>query len=103
MSSLSALLVLASLRAAAADASLRNGEEAVVLAKQACALTRFQMAEPMDVLAGAYAEAGRFDEATRVAEFALWFARATQRTALAPGVEQRLALYRQGKPFRRAD
>jgi Tfp pilus assembly protein PilF len=99
----SALLVLASLRAAAGDPSLRNGEEAVQLAKRACALTRYQIPEPLDVLAGAYAEAGRFDEAVRLADFTLWFARAAERTKLVPGAGQRLELYRQGKPFRRAD
>ena len=99
----SALLVLASLRAAAREPDLRDGAEAVRLARRACTLTRFQVPEALDVLAGAYAEAGRLEEAVRVGEVALWYARAAQREALAPGAAQRLELYRQGRPFRRAD
>jgi len=99
----SALLVLASLRAASPDPDLRNGAEAVQLAKRACAATRFQIPETLDVLAGAYAEAGRFDEAVRLGELTLWFARAAERTKLVPGAAGRLELYRKGQPFRRAD
>jgi hypothetical protein len=75
----------------------------VRIATQACAVTRFQIPEPLDVLAAAYAEAGRTGEAVRVGEFALWFARAAGRTALVDGLPQRLELYRRGQPFRRAD
>jgi len=103
MSAVSALFVLASVRASAKEPDLRDGEEAVAAARRACAVTRYQIPEPMDVLAGAYAEAGRFDEAVRLAEFTLWFAGAAERTDLVPGAEERLALYRQGKPFRRTD
>jgi tetratricopeptide (TPR) repeat protein len=103
MSAVSALLYLASVRAAERDPELRDGEEAVAVARKACAVTRYQIPEPMDVLAGAYAEAGRFDEAVRMGEFALWFARAAERTELIPGLERRVALYREGKPFRRSD
>jgi tetratricopeptide (TPR) repeat protein len=103
MSALSALFLLASVEASARDPDLRDGGEAVRNAKRACALTRYQMPEPLDVLAGAYAEAGRFDEAVRLAEFTLWFARAAARTELVRGAEERLELYRQGKPFRRPD
>jgi len=99
----STLMVLASVRAAASDPALRNGDEAMQLATRACSLTRFQIPEPLDVLAGAYAEAGRFDDAVRLSEFVVWFARAAEREKLIPGAQQRLELYKQGKPFRRAD
>ncbi len=98
-----ALVLLASLRAASPDPALRNGEEALRAARQACTATRYQIPEPLDVLAAAYAEAGRSEEAVRIGEFALWFARAAGRTKLVPGLEARLELYRQGRPFRRAD
>jgi len=100
---LSALLVLACLRASAAAPKLRNGEEAVALARRLCELSKFRTPETLDVLAGAYAEAGRFEEAVRTAEFTLWFARAVEREKLVPGVLARLELYRQGKPFRRVN
>ena len=100
---LSALLVLACLRASAADPKLRNGEEAVALARRLCEVSWFRTPETVDVLAGAYAEAGRFDEAVRMAEFTLWSARAARREKLIPGARARLELYRQGKPFRRVN
>ncbi len=103
MSAVSALLILSTLQASSNDAEVRNGLEAVQNARRACTLTRYQMPEPLDILAGAYAEAGRFDEAVRMAEFAAWFARAADKPVLALGAEQRLALYGQKKPFRRAD
>jgi tetratricopeptide (TPR) repeat protein len=101
MSAVSALLYLAAVRAAERDPSLRDGAEAVAVARKACAVTRYQIPEPLDVLAGAYAEAGEFDEAVRLADFALWFARAADRESLVPGLEERLELYRQGRPYRR--
>jgi len=100
---LPALLTLATLRASAGDPTLRNGREAVQLAKRASALTRFQVPETLDVLAGAYAESGRFDEAVRIAEFTLWFARNSERKKLIPGAQRRLDLYKRGKSFRRAN
>jgi len=100
---LSALLVLACLRASAADPKLRNGEEAVALARRLCQVSWFRTPETLDVLAGAYAEAGRFEDAVRMAEFTLWFARAVEKEKLIPGALARLELYKQGKPFRRAD
>ncbi|MGE5125328.1 MAG: tetratricopeptide repeat protein [Betaproteobacteria bacterium] len=99
----SSLFVLASLRAAAREADLRDGDEAVRLAKRVCAITRFQIPEALDVLAGAYAEAGRFEQAVQLARLTLWYARSAERTKLAAGAEQRLALYERGLPFRRAD
>lgn len=98
-----ALLVLASLRAAAREDDLRNGDEAVRLAKRACSLTRFQVPEALDVLAGAWAESGRFAEAVQVAQLTLWYARAAERPTLAPGAARRLELYESGRPFRRDD
>ena len=100
---MAALLVLASLRAAAREDDLRDGAEAVRLARRACTLTRFQIPEALDVLGGAYAEAGRFDEAVEVERLTVWYARAAGRTALAAGAAERLALYESGRPYRRAE
>ena len=99
----SALLVLASLRSAAREDAFRDGAEALRLARRACAQTRFQVPEALDVLAGALAESGRFEDAAEVGELTLWYARAAERTALASGAAARLELYRQRRPFRRAD
>jgi hypothetical protein len=59
--------------------------------------------EALDVLAGAWAEAGRFAEAVQVAQLTLWYARAAERPLLAPGAARRLELYEGGRPFRRDD
>jgi spermidine synthase len=53
-----------------------------------------------DTLAAAYAAAGRYDEAVRVAEQALRQVEAGGPPALAEQVRARLALYRAGRPYR---
>ncbi len=50
------------------DATFRNGPEAVRLAERACALAGRTAPEMLAALAAAYAEAGRFPEAIKVAE-----------------------------------
>jgi len=98
-----ALLVLGALRASAREDDLRDGGEAVRLAKRACALTRYQVPEALDVLAGAHAEAGRFDEAAELARLVAWYARSTGRGALADAADARRRLYEGRRPFRRDD
>jgi tetratricopeptide (TPR) repeat protein len=77
-----------------------NGAKAVKLAKLANQMTSYQQPEPLDALAAAYAEAGNFPEAISTAERAAELARASGRTDLAAEIQQRLALYRQGRPYR---
>ena len=99
---LPALLVLASIRANSADAALRDGHEAIELARQSCELTHFQNAEALDILGMAYAEAGRFPEAVSAAQNALQLASAAGDKSLEPEIQNRLQLYRQRRPYRRA-
>ena len=63
-----ALNNLAWLRAAHSQAQFRDGAEAVRLAERACRLTAYQQPMLIGTLAAAYAEAGRFEEATATAE-----------------------------------
>ena len=63
-----ALSKLAWVLATDRNASFRNAAEAVQLAERLCAVTGSQQADALDVLAAAYAEAGRFSEAIRVAQ-----------------------------------
>jgi tetratricopeptide (TPR) repeat protein len=77
----------------------RDGRRAVTLAEHAVQLTARQDVESLDTLAAAYAEVGRFDEATATASEALRLA-PSREPAIVPELEQRLALYRAGKPFR---
>jgi tetratricopeptide (TPR) repeat protein len=66
-----ALASLASVYAAAPDASVRNPTEAVRLAERAVTLTLRRDANTLDVLAVAYAAAGDFDRAVAAANEAL--------------------------------
>lgn len=95
-----ALNNLAWLQATHPDAALRNGAEAVSLAKRACELT--QEREPIFIgtLAAAYAEAGQFAEAVAAAERARDLAQEAGLTEVARRNEELLDLYRSGKPYR---
>ena len=91
---------LAWLLATAPEDSLRDGAEAVRLAEGASRATGDRLPEALDVLAAAYAEAGRFEDATATARRAGELATAAGLTALVAEVAQRLALYEEGKPYR---
>ncbi len=69
-------------------------------AEQANALTDGQQPFVLDVLAMAYAEAGRFDDARQTAAKALDLATAANLPGMASGIRQRLQLYQAGQPFR---
>lgn len=88
------------LLAAAPEAQLRNGAQAVQMAERACELTRRQMVEAVDTLAAAYAETGRFNEAATTARQALALAKAGGNDLLAARIQQRIELYQASQPFR---
>jgi tetratricopeptide (TPR) repeat protein len=91
---------LAWLLATTRDASLRDPALAVSLAESAAAPPAPANAAVLDTLAAAYAAAGRYGEAARVAEQALLQAEAAGPAALAAQIRERLALYRAGRPYR---
>ncbi|HUI05791.1 MAG TPA: tetratricopeptide repeat protein [Verrucomicrobiae bacterium] len=72
---------------------------AVALARRACALTGNRVSAYLDTLAAAYAGAGRFDNAVTAAQQALALARSAGQQELAGGIEERLQLYRSGRPY----
>lgn len=80
------------------DPTIRDGVRAVTLAEQVCAQGGYRDVEAIDTLGAAYAAAGRFDEAIRVAEIAVKIASAQVRLEFADRVQRRLALYQAGKP-----
>ncbi|HEU0208844.1 MAG TPA: tetratricopeptide repeat protein [Candidatus Udaeobacter sp.] len=96
-----ALSNLAWLLATSADASLRNGSKAVVLAERAeSAGSRSEnQATVLRTLAAAYAEVGRFDDAKKTAQRALETANAQGDTVLAGDLEGELALYDLRLPY----
>src|SRR3954465_2892663 len=80
------------------SAGVRNPEDALRLASRAAELTGNRDAQVLDVLAAAYAAAGRFPEATRTAETASQLASASS-ADLARQIDERVKLYRAGQPL----
>ena len=72
---------------------------AVTLAQRICEHTGYRVAAHLDVLALAYAAAGRFDEAVSAARKAVDLANATSQPTLAREIESRLELYRNGRMY----
>jgi protein O-mannosyl-transferase len=100
---LEAMNNLAWIMATSDRSEVRNGAEAVRLATQACELTRYKNALVLGTLDAAYAEAGRFAEATDTAQRGLDLAVAAGETNLAENARARLKLYQAGKPYREGD
>jgi Flp pilus assembly protein TadD len=90
---------LAWLLATCPQASLRNGDKAVELARQANGLTDGENPVILRTLAAALAEDGRFPEAAETAQRALHLAVAQSNTRLAGQLQSELKLYQAGSPF----
>src|SRR3989454_2625221 len=90
---------LAWLLATSADASLRNGPEAVLLAQQASRHSGANRPVILRILAAAYAEAGHFAEAKETAQQALQLSDGRDNTVLADALRKEIALYQSGLPF----
>jgi Tfp pilus assembly protein PilF len=81
------------------DPRLRNGEEALQLARRAADLTGGNDPGDLDTLAAACAEAHQFEGAINVAERAAALAQAAGQHELARQIQTRLTLYRSDKPY----
>jgi protein O-mannosyl-transferase len=92
---------LAWLLATAADPSLRNGSEAVLLSERAESENSRSENRPLmlRILAAAYAETGRFAEANATAQQALQAAEAQGNSALSSALRGEIALYQLGLPY----
>jgi tetratricopeptide (TPR) repeat protein len=84
------------------DEKFRDGKRAVKWAEQVVATRGGRTVEAYDVLAAAYAEAGRFDDAIATLTTAIDSAQQTHQPKLAQPLQKRLALYRQKRPYRDA-
>ena len=93
-----ALRDLALLLATDPAVDVRDPTEAVRLASRAAELTEWRDPLILDVLAGAYSAARRFEDAIQTAEMAESLA-ADSAPALASLIEAHLSLYRQGRPL----
>jgi protein O-mannosyl-transferase len=87
---------LAWLLATCEDRSLRNGERAVTLARQAVQHSHDPKPMMLGTLAAAYAEAGKFPEAVATAQQAHQLALDQNNTALARVLESQLQRYQSG-------
>ncbi len=87
-------------RATNPDPALRDGQQALRLAEELVERSG-PRPRPLDILAAAYAELGRFDEARAVQEDALSAARSAGNTALVAELERRAALYASNTPYRK--
>ncbi len=105
---------LAWMLATCPDAGFRNGQRAVELALPLISMTHGSSARAQDILAAAYAEAGKYDQAILHAETAMQLLKksgtpapsgsTTQDTPATPSlsekIKQRINLYKQRTPFR---
>jgi len=97
---LQSLALLARILSTDANPTNRDGGQAVVLAEKANALAGAGQPFILDVLAMAYAEAGRFPEAQAAANKALDLATANTLTNLAAGIRKHWQLFQSGRPCR---
>ena len=91
---------LARVLAADQDSAVRNATEAVSLAERANELTGGEQPFVLDTLAMAYAEASRFKDAQAVEQKAIDTATAANSQKTIPEMQQRLELFKTGKPYR---
>jgi Flp pilus assembly protein TadD len=98
--SISTLTNLAWLMATCQDASLRDGPKAIALARQADRLVGGTNTLVLRTLAAAYAENGEFGNAIRTARSAIQLARMHGEDSLTTDLDQQIALYQLGMPYR---
>jgi len=90
---------LAWLLATSPDASIRDGNRAIELAKEAVRLSRSKDPNYLRTLAAAFAEAGHFGEAKETARQALQEAEGRSNSTLANALQDEIALYDLGLPY----
>jgi protein O-mannosyl-transferase len=98
--SIPTLTNLAWLLATSQDASLRNGAKAIDLAGRADQLVGGTNTLVLRTLAAAYAENGEFAKAIRTARSAMQLARMHGEDSLTTDLDQQIALYQLGMPYR---
>src|SRR2546423_2685384 len=98
--SVSALANLAWLLATCPDSSFRDGSKAIQLARRADQLSGGTNALVLRTLAAGYAEAGQFEKAIENARAATRVAQMQGDNSLAATLEQEIALYELGLPYR---
>lgn len=93
------LFNLALLLTTCPNAELRQPDRAVILAERGCEVTEEIDALRMSILAAAYAEARRFDEAVVAVKKAISLSKAANDLEMTAELRGLLALYQNGTPF----
>jgi tetratricopeptide (TPR) repeat protein len=91
---------LAWILATIGDLSADDANKAIGYARGACELTAYNNADDLDTLAVTYAAAGKFQDAIMTAEKALNVAKAAGQENTTREIQNRLELYKAGKPYR---
>ncbi len=91
---------LAWMLATSPDALVRDGAEALAIARQLVQSRTPPVPLFVMTMAAAYAETGQFRQAAATAENAMALAKSAGRTVLAREVQSQLAQYRAGRPYR---
>lgn len=94
------LNALAWMYATSPASELRDGQAAIELAAEACALTGRTNGSALDTLGCAYAEAGKFIDAIKTADELAALGSSRHDTNLTQMARQRLELFKAGKPWR---
>jgi Flp pilus assembly protein TadD len=79
--------------------AVHNPDKAVKLAQRACELTGYKIPELLDTLAVAYAAKGDFKKAVDTSQNALELCRSPEQETLKNEIQNRLILYKAGKPY----
>jgi tetratricopeptide (TPR) repeat protein len=98
--SIPTLTNLAWMLATSQDASVRNGAKAVELAREADRMVGGTNTLVLRTLAAAYAENGEFANAIKTARSAIQLARMHGEDSLTTDLDQQIALYQLGMPYR---
>jgi tetratricopeptide (TPR) repeat protein len=81
------------------DASIRNGRQALDLAREAVRLSHGDVPRPLGTLAAAYAEIGQFSEAVETAQRAIDLAVRLGDGATAEELRAQITVYRANRPY----
>jgi Flp pilus assembly protein TadD/thiol-disulfide isomerase/thioredoxin len=81
------------------DPAIRNPQEALRRAEQACRVTEHRFPPALDTLAAAQAAAGRYQEAVETAAKAVELVQSAGMAAAADRIQKRLELYQSGQPY----
>ena len=81
------------------DASIRNGRQAIDLAREAVRLSHGDDPRPLGTLAAAYAEIGQFSDAVETAQQAIDLAMRLGEKETAEELRAQIAVYRANRPY----